>query len=662
MKTQIKTITTGFIAFFLMMLSSEAAGTLKPKNSQFQAIQITDHSVNVVINNGFAKTEVNQTFHNPNNSVLEAVYSFPLPKSASLSECSIFIGEKEIKGEVLPKKDAEQIYEEEKKNGNDAGLARKNEFYAFEFSVANIPASGNARIRFVYYQPLVIDTGVGRYLYPLEDGGTDDKGLVFWETNRKVENQFDFKLELKSACPVASVRIPDYENAAKIESPDENHSTVHISQQGTSLEKDIIFYFKLKDNLPGRIEVIPYKAAKEKQGTFMLVATPGLDLKELTQGSDYTFILDVSGSMEGKIYTLVKAVEKSIEKMIPADRYRIVIFNNQASWFIPDFTSATPENVKDTFTKLELLRATGSTNMYDGLRLGLDKLDADRVQTIILVTDGVTNTGEISPKAFYQLMKKQDIRVFGFLMGNSCNWPLMESICNASGGFSAGVSNNDDIIGQILLAKSKIRYECLHDATLKISGIKVTDTSDELLGKVYRGQQLVMFGRYEKAGKAKVTLNAKLSGQDQTYSTEFDFPEVDTDNPELERLWALNQIEILKAKEDRGLSDSKEMEAAIRGLGVEYQIVTDYTSMVVLSDETFSNRKIERKNAARIAIENNAASVRNAQPIRNYQVDTKAPAFHLPVPTLGGGGAFGGLPSILLCLGSLFIMISMRKK
>ena len=38
--------------------------------------------------------------------------------------------------------------------------------------IANVPAHQKATMTFVYYEPLTIDTAVGRYLYPLEDGGT----------------------------------------------------------------------------------------------------------------------------------------------------------------------------------------------------------------------------------------------------------------------------------------------------------------------------------------------------------------------------------------------------------------------------------------------------------------------------------------------------------
>ena len=45
--------------------------------------------------------------------------------------------------------------------------------------------------------------------------------------------------------------------------------------------------------------------------------------------------------------------------------------------------------------------------------------------SVLLVTDGVTNEGIIDPREFHTLLKKYDVRVFGFLMGNNANWPLI---------------------------------------------------------------------------------------------------------------------------------------------------------------------------------------------------------------------------------------------
>jgi len=636
--------TTVTIVTLLALLAARAgfaAGTLTPKGSPHAPIQIRDHKVEVVIDNGFARTEVTQTFFNPNDADLEAIYSFPLPKSASLSEVTIWAGEQELDGEVVERDEAKRIYEEERDQGNDASMAEKEGFQSFEFSVARVPAGGETRIRFVYYQPLAIDTGVGRYLYPLAEGGTDEVAEAFWSRNAKVEGTFAVHVQLKSAWPVADVRVPGFESTAVVDKHGEGDVEIKLEAQQAALEHDFILYYRLADGLPGRVELVPYRsaeaAAKHEPGTFMLVVTPGVDLGPITGGADYCFVLDVSGSMTAKLSALSRGVQRALGQMRPEDRFRIVAFRERARDLTGGFRPATPENVAATLKELESLQADGSTNLYAGIELAMKGLDADRATSVVLVTDGVTNTGVVDPAEFHRLLSRYDVRVFGFVMGNSGNWPLMQAIGQASGGFSAAVSNDDDIVGQILLAKSKITSEALHDVDLAIQGVKISDLT-ERPKKIYRGQQLVLFGRYETDGEATVTLKARLTGADKAYTTKFAFPATDTENPEIERLWALDRVEEIQAKADAGLMPQEEARGAIRDLGLAYQLVTDHTSMVILSDDKLAERGIDRRNRGRVAAERAAQAARNGQPVRGRRVDRGAPMFDGPSATLGGAG------------------------
>ena len=659
MKTSRSLLLSGLLALASGLAPVFAGGTLTPVGSPNAPIQIRSHQVNVTINNGFAQTEVLQTFFNPNPTDLEALYAFPVPKSASLSEVTITSGEKTLNGEVLPKKEAETIYEEEKAKGNDAGLTTKNGYQNYEFKITPVRANSETRLRFVYYQPLEIDTGVGRYVYPLEEGGTDEVAKSFWQPVRTtVEGSLSINVTLKSAWPVDDVRAPGFETAAVTNKIDSGHYTLSLDRTGAKLDRDFVFYYRLADNLPGRVEVIPYRADKSKPGTFMMVVTPGIDLQPITQGADYTYVLDVSGSMQGKIGTLAGGVSQALTHMRPSDRFRVITFSDNASELI-GWTPATVENVQSASAKIQALQPQSGTNIYAGLQLALKDLNADRASSIVLVTDGVTNQGIVDPSKFHALLKQNDIRFFGFLMGNNANWPLMRAMGDATGGFYTGVSNADDIVGQILLAKSKIAFESLHDASFKFTGTRVSETTGDLPQKIYRGQQLVIFGRYDGAGKATVTLNAKLTGADKTYTTTFDFPETDTDNPEIERLWALAQIEQIELKESIGQMPPSESKDAITSLGVTYQLVTDHTSMLVLDDATHAARGIDRKNQQRIAAERTAQSVRAAQPVKNYQVDAAQPTYSAPAPHVshssGGGGGGGALERKDIVMLAVFI-------
>jgi len=626
---------------------------LTPVDSRFASPQIVDHQVNVTINDGFARTEVRQTFRNPNDHDLEALYTLPLPERASLSELTIWAGETTLQGEVVENQQAEAIYEEETAKGNEAGLAQKDGYRKFDFWVYPVPAQGETAMRAVYYQPLELDAGVGSYRYPLEEGGTDEAAEQFWLRNDKVEGAFRIEVEIKSSAPLRGIRAPGFPGS---ESTDAEGDLVYsYASQGGDLSKDFVLNYMLEDGLPGRAEMIAYRESDDKPGTFMLTLTPGIDLQPLERGADYLFVLDVSGSMSGKLHTLVEGVRRGIGSLRPEDRFRIVAFNNRARELTRDWTPATESQVRHALETLDRLSANGGTNVYAGLELALSSLDSDRATSLVLVTDGVTNTGVVDPGRFAKLMRRYDVRMFGFLMGNSANWPLMNVICEASGGHFESVSNSDDIIGQVLFAKSKILHEAMRDVKVAIDGVKTYGLSKRDFRKVYRGEQLVLFGRYADDGPAEITLKARVSGEERVYRTKVEFPETDLLHPEIERLWAMERIAALEWEKSLGLSSASETDEAIVDLAVAYQLVTDHTSMIALTDQAFARHGIERRNAGRVAAERAAQAGRAARPARSHRVDTAQPMFqNQPAPRLPSkGGNGGGAVHPLAALGLL---------
>ncbi len=646
---------------------ASAGGTLTPVGSPAAPIQILDHHVEVAINNGFARIEVSQAFFNPNDRDLEAIYAFPVPKSASLSEMTIFLGESELNGEVVEKSEARSLYEQARKDGKDAGLAEQNSYLTYEFSVARVPAQDESKFRFVYYQPLEIDTGVGRFLYPLEDGGTDEMALAFWDTEREVRRSFSFHLTVRSESPIESVRMPGFETAALVEKLDDHWWEVTLDAPGgVSLDRDLLVYYRLEDGLPGRVDLVPFRENPNAPGTFMLVITPGIDLAPLTNGSDYVFVLDVSGSMQGKLNTLIDGVVNAMGELRAHDRFEIISFNSKARNLTRGLVNATPENVASAVKKIRSLNADSGTDLFAALKMAVKGLDDDRATSLVLVTDAVANAGEVDPARFHALMKSHDVRVFGMLIGNSGNWPLMRTICNASGGFYAGISSADDVVGQLILAKSKITHECLHDVELSFDGVRVHDVT-EMRSKVYRGQQLVLFGRYSEPGPLEVTLKASLTGADQVYRTTTTLPSLDVENPEIERLWALDQIEDIQMRIDRGEVDSTEGDDAIEDLGVAYQLVTDQTSMIVLDDVSFHDNGIARDNQERVARERAAQATRASSAPRSYRVDSSSqPTFKDSAPSTRGSSNRGGGAidpfSLLLGLFAVAALFSTRRR
>jgi Ca-activated chloride channel family protein len=692
------------VSVFILLvfsLSTNAAGLLTPKSGGLDPLELSEHHVDVLIEDGYAITSVTQIFSNRHSTDLEAIYSFPVPSKGAVGEFSVWIDGKQVTGEVVKKEKAREIYNQEKAAGNEVGITEKNSFKTFETSVYPVRAGQNTKIQIRYYQPAEIDLGIGRWVYQLEEGGVDEQALSFWDTNTKVSKAFSFNFKIRSSYPISALRLPNHAQA-KIVKINDNEWQVSMSKYGNTsvkqesnddivsqqmastyakahpleveqesnlnqsnnngeavfnLDKDLVVYWRLQDGLPGGLELTSYRPDINKKGTFMMVFTPGDELTPITQGTDWNFVLDISGSMEGKFSSLVEGISRSIRKMRPQDRFRIILFNNSARELTNGYTDITPENLQYYLAQLGNITPNNGTNLYAGLEQGLELVDSDRPTGIILVTDGVANVGTTKKEAFFKLLEKSDVRLFTFIMGNSANQPLLEPLARHSGGFALNISNSDDIIGRVLQATEKLSHKAFHDVEVKVDGIKVSDVTPKTIGSLYQGQQLIVMGHYWGSGNAKVTLSAKLSGQQKAYSTVVNFAENSQLNPELERLWAYAKINNLSERmNDFAGEDHKQ---AITEIALEYGLVTDYTSMLVLSDEQFSTYNIKRSNKRRVETEALARKQRASQPVKKPTNPGGQPMFKKSRPSSGGSGS--GSFNWLLIVG-LVTLITLRKK
>src|SRR5262245_54389380 len=78
------------LAAVTVAVPAHAAGLLIADGGLGGRLQIKEHDVRVTINNGVAVTEVEQVFVNTEPRVVEALYTFPVPANASVSNFSMW--------------------------------------------------------------------------------------------------------------------------------------------------------------------------------------------------------------------------------------------------------------------------------------------------------------------------------------------------------------------------------------------------------------------------------------------------------------------------------------------------------------------------------------------------------------------------------------------
>jgi len=152
-------------------------------------------------------------------------------------------------------------------------------------------------------------------------------------------------------------------------------------------------------------------------------ANPHIPIEQTKEGVNVVLVIDDSGSMQAKDYKpdrLGAAKDSSkilVQSLLPRDNVGIVIFGTGAT------TAAylTPNKDK-VLEKLSSIAPTdGETAIGDGLSLGIDMATSvpNQKKVIILLSDGVSNAGVISPSEAVSFAKSNDIQVFTVGLGSA---------------------------------------------------------------------------------------------------------------------------------------------------------------------------------------------------------------------------------------------------
>src|SRR6266478_2151417 len=183
------------IAFSLLAvafpLTTQAAGLLIADGGFGGVLEVKEHSVQVTINNGIAVTKITQVFHNTEKRQVEALYTFPVPKGASVANFSMWINGKEMVGEVLEKQRAREIYNSYKQMRRDPGLLEQTDYRTFEMRIFPIGPEADQKVEITYYQELDFDHDTATYVYPLAT--VTRKGV-----DSRVSGRVALSLDLKS--------------------------------------------------------------------------------------------------------------------------------------------------------------------------------------------------------------------------------------------------------------------------------------------------------------------------------------------------------------------------------------------------------------------------------------------------------------------------------
>lgn len=507
---------------------------VRPDAPKPEVLRITKLAVEARIFGFIAETKMTMTFFNPHERVLEGDLYFPLPEGSTVSGYALDIGGQMVDGVAVEKEKGRTVYEKIVRQGIDPGLVEWTKGNNFKTRVFPIPAKGTRTIRVDYVADVVDGPDGGSYRLP----------LAFKE---KLD---EFSLRVEVVKGLAEPKVASGGPAGLQFSKVQDAFIAESKGRDVALDRDLVVA------LP---EVAKQKVLVEKasdgQVYFCINDLPSDPRDEAARKAAIAprriaILWDASASRakadHAQELEILAAYLGSLPKTPVID---LIVFRNEAE---------KPRR----FTSVNELVAELKNVIYDGgTQIGsVAFAEGDQADLCLLFTDGISNFGKEEPSG---------IKCPVYIINGqaTANHAFLRYLALATGGEYFNLARLD--------AKAvvpRIGSPAFAFLAANAEGAAVEDTYPRLTQPIH--------GRFTLIGKLKgetgrVTLAYGVSGKPLVHSVHSVHRSDAAEGDLLRRLWAQKKVADLEVFPKRN-------EKEITEVGKQYNIVTPYTSLIVL--------------------------------------------------------------------------------
>jgi Ca-activated chloride channel homolog len=605
----LSTLPVGVRAQTKLAANRETSGSLSVLNKEGQpqaTCPLKSTQVKAEISGFLARVSLTQEFQNPFKERIEAVYTFPLPQNAAVDDMTMIVGDRIVKGKILRREEAEAIYEAAKTGGKIASLLNQERPNIFTQSVANILPGEEVKIKISYVETLNYEDGSYEFVFPMVVGpryipgeATGSQSTGFAPDTDQVpdgsritprpapdgmRSGHDVSLEVDVDAGVAIQSIGSRSHPIDVEQPELRSAHIKLKNGPAIPNKDFVLRYEVAGKA---IQDAALTHRSTNGGFFTLILQPPERVAaEDVSPKELVFVLDTSGSMSG--FPIEKAKETmklALNNLYPADTFNVITFAGDTRILFSAPVPATPENLRKAQMFLTASSGAGGTEMMKAIRASLDPSDSQQhVRIVCFMTDGfVGNDMEI----IAEVKKHPNARVFAFGIGSAVNRFLLDKMASEGRGEVEYVALTDDGSAAAQRFHQRVRNPLLTDISIDWNGLPVADVYPARIPDLFGAKPLIVSGRYTSTGGGVIRLRGKSGGQDFVREISLVLPETEPRHNVLSSLWARRRIDELMGMDYAGAqrgSMAPQLREAITNLGLEFRLMTQFTSFVAVEE------------------------------------------------------------------------------
>jgi len=504
--------------------------TIKDGEKRGRHIYISDISAKVAITGQVAETTLEITFKNSSSRVLEAMLDLPLPEGASVSRYALEVNGKMREGVIVDKQLGRVAFENTIRRGIDPGILEKTKGNRFRTRIYPVPARGSKRVILSYLEPLrSISSSSQTMSYTLP------------VSLRKRLNRFQLKM---SASEASTIITPVITPAKELKgSTTKDDGSLNLSARNYR-SKDLSFHIT---PAAGSSDAI-IQRGRDGKSYFLLTDYHG-KTTSYRRKSPRNILLVWDGSHSGRLRDLDG-------ELALLDKYFGTLTNTKVTLNIIRNERSHAGTFSVTNGDWSSLRTTLTNLPYDGAtRVDRLKLSGSQYDQIFYFGDGLSTLGDGLPRWGSQPISTVNSSPIA-------NHILLSHLAHKTGGSYINLAYTTPEQALRSLTHQPITL-------LKVSGTGVSETilntsagSSTVSGRITSNSSTLKL-YYGVAGKTHFTRTVPI--KNRTSSGGKIAPQ----------LWAQYRVNELSVA-------SKKNRSQIVKLAKTHNLVTDYTSLIVL--------------------------------------------------------------------------------
>lgn len=454
-----------------------------------------------------SRTTLKQVFINPRaDKLAEVQYTFPLYDGVSVVGFKCTVASKVLVGIVKEKQQARKDYQKAVNRGETASLLEQipEASDTFTTKVGNIPAGDKVHIEIIYLGELKHDAETDGSRFTIPTIIAPRYGPISHESasafSPSAVNDGGIKILVDVALDQSSIirgmQSPSHPIAVTMGRTssmeedvfDNTHASATLTLGKTELDKDFIIVVQSKEQGTPRALLETHPSILN-QRALMATLVPKFNLPNIAP--EIVFVVDRSGSMGGKISTLISAL-KIFLKSLPANgtKFNICSFGSRYEFLFTKSKTYDESSLKEAIAYIATFDANfGGTEMLDPFKATCKNRFDDMPLEVMVLTDGQIWNQD---KTFEYINEQKNTRFFSLGIGSGASSALVEGVARAGGGFAQFVGDNEKMDKRIVRMLKGALTPHISDYRLDVQYQDDNDDDYEMVESVTESMQTVV--------------------------------------------------------------------------------------------------------------------------------------------------------------------------